>query len=171
MKALRFRLMMAAVCMLLVTMVASSQAADAPTAGRAHGHGYGMRDSGREYFADYLNLSDAQHTQMKDILSKERPGLRPLYQQLQQTRQQLKQYEQGAYDEAKVRALATQQSQTMTELTVQQTRIHSELFQVLTSDQQAKMKGVQARRATRMQRHMQQAAPATPAAPGAPSEQ
>jgi Spy/CpxP family protein refolding chaperone len=81
----------------------------------------------------------------------------------------LKQYEQGTYDDAKVRALAAQQSAAMVELTVQQTRIHSELFQVLTSDQQATMKSVQARRAARMSRHMR-ATPASPAAP-APAEQ
>jgi len=52
------------------------------------------------------------------------------------------------------------------ELTVQQTRIHSELFQVLTPDQQATMKTVQARRAARMSRHVH-AAPAAPA----PAEQ
>jgi hypothetical protein len=56
----------------------------------------------------------------------------------------------------------------MVELTVQQTRIHSELFQVLTSDQQATMKSVEARRAARMSRHMH-TAPAAPAA--APAEQ
>ena len=61
-----------------------------------------------------------------------------------------------------MRALATQQSQTMAELTVQQTRIHSELFQVLTTDQQAKMKEVQARHEARMQRHMHSAPEAPP---------
>jgi hypothetical protein len=50
----------------------------------------------------------------------------------------------------------------MAELTVQQTRIHSELFQVLTTDQQAKMKEVQARHEARMQRHMHSAPEAPP---------
>ncbi|MGA9981038.1 MAG: Spy/CpxP family protein refolding chaperone [Candidatus Sulfotelmatobacter sp.] len=163
MKALRFRLMVAALCVLFVTVAARSQAADAAPAPPARGHHFGMRGSG-EFFADYLNLSDAQTAQMKGILAKERPTLKPLFQQLRQTRQQLKQYEQGTYDDVKVRALATQQSEAMVELTVQQTRIHSELFQVLTSDQQATMKTVQARRAARMQRHMH-TAPVTPAAP------
>jgi Spy/CpxP family protein refolding chaperone len=95
--------------------------------------------------------------------------LKPLFEQLQQTRQQLKQYEQGSYDDAKVRALAAQQSEAMVELTVQQTRIHSELFQVLTSDQQATMKAVQVRRAARMQRRIH-AAPAAPAAAPVPAE-
>lgn len=168
MKTVRFRLMIATLCVLLVTVVAQSQAADdAASAPPAHSHRYGMR-RGMGFFAGYLNLSDAQQAQMKDILAKERPGLKPLYQQLQQTRQQLKQYEHGAYDEAKVRTLAAQQSQTIVELTVQKTRIHSELFQVLNPDQQAKMKEVQARHEARMQRHMNAATPEAPEAPPQP---
>ena len=39
----------------------------------------------------------------------------------------------GSFDEAKVRELAAQQTQTMTELTVQHARIASEMVQVLTA--------------------------------------
>jgi Spy/CpxP family protein refolding chaperone len=168
MKALRFRFLVAALCVLFVTVVAQSRAADASPAPPARGHHFG-RGGSSEFFADYLNLSDAQTTQMKGILAKENPALKPLFQQLQQIRQQLKQYEQGTYDDAKVRAVAAQQSAAMVELAVQQTRIHSELFQVLTSDQQATMKAVQARRAARMSQHMH-GAPSAPASP-APAEQ
>ena len=83
-------------------------------------------------------------------------------QQLQQTHEQLKPYEEGTYDEVKVRALAAQQTQTVAELTVQETRIHSELFQLLTPDQQAKMKEYEANREARMQQRMQEAPPAPP---------
>jgi Spy/CpxP family protein refolding chaperone len=162
MKSIRFRLMVAALSVLFVTLIAKSEAADAPPAPPAHGHEYGVGGRGMNFFADYLNLSDAQTAQMKGILAKEHPALKPLLQQLHQTRQQLKLYEQGTYDEAKVRTLATQQAQTLIELAVQQTRIHSELFQVLTSDQQAKMKEVEARHEARMQRHMHSAPPAPP---------
>jgi len=116
------------------------------------------------FFAKYLDLSDAQRAQMKAVMEKEHPALKPLMQQLHQTREQLKQYEEGFYDEAKVRALAAQQTQTMVELTVQETRIHNELFQLLTTDQQAKMKEVEASHEARMarmqQKHMQGAPPA-----------
>ena len=61
------------------------------------------------------------------------------------------------------RALAAQQSQVQTELTVQQTRIHNELFQLLTPEQQTKMKEMIAQREARMAEHMQQHEP--PAAP------
>jgi len=75
---------------------------------------------------------------------------------------QLRQYAEGTYDEAKVRALATQQAQTQVELSVQKTRIHNELYQVLTADQQAKMKEFEAHREARMQKHMQDEPTAAP---------
>jgi Spy/CpxP family protein refolding chaperone len=43
---------------------------------------------------------------------------------------------------------------------VQETRIHSELFQLLTPDQQAKMKEFEANREARMQQHMHDGTPA-----------
>ena len=95
-------------------------------------------------------------------MEKEHPTMKPLMQQLRQTHEQLKQYEQGTYDEVKVRALATQQAQTMVELTVQKTRIHNELYQMLTPEQQTKLKEFEANREERMQKHMHQA-PTAPA--------
>jgi Spy/CpxP family protein refolding chaperone len=94
---------------------------------------------------------------MKDILTKEKPTIRPLIQQLAQGHQQLAAFEQaGAFDEAKVRTIASQQSQTMTELMVQKARIKSELMTVLTPDQKDKMAKFQARRLARFQKHFQQ---------------
>jgi Spy/CpxP family protein refolding chaperone len=97
---------------------------------------------------------------MKAIMQKERPTLQPLMQQLHQMEAQLKQYEEGTYDEAKVQPLVAQQAQTMVQLKVQETRIHNELFQLLTADQQAKMKEFEARHEARMQKHMHSAPPA-----------
>ena len=60
--------------------------------------------------------------------------------QMAQGHQQLQQLVMsGSFDEAKVRALASQQTQNMTELTVQRARIASELYQVLTPDQKTKL--------------------------------
>jgi Spy/CpxP family protein refolding chaperone len=154
MKSIRFRFLVAALAVLFATAIAKSQPADAPP---MHGHEFGMRgEYMMEFFAGYLNLSDTQRAEMKGILQKEHPSMKPLMQQMFQTRQQLKQYAEGTYDEAKVRALATQQAQTEIELTVQKTRIHSELFQVLTADQQAKMKEFETRREGHMHKHMHQ---------------
>jgi len=165
MKSIRFRFLVAALAVLLGTAFANSQTApDAPKPQRVHDHGgeFGMGGHMMKFFADYLNLTDAQQAQAKAILEKEHPVMKPLFHQSRQLERQLNQYAEGTYDEAKVRALAAQKAQIEVELTVQKTRIHNELFQVLTADQQAKMKEFQARHEARMQRHMHDAPPATP---------
>jgi protein CpxP len=162
MRSIRFRFVIATLAVLLGTLVASSQAQDTPPM-HGHRHEFGMGGHMMGFFADYLNLTDAQQTQMKAVLQKEHGTLKPLMQQLHQTRQQLRQYEEGTFDEAKVRALAAQQSQTAVELTVQKARIHNELFQMLTPDQQAKMKEFEARHEARMQKHMSQEGAPAPA--------
>jgi Spy/CpxP family protein refolding chaperone len=98
---------------------------------------------------------------MKAVLQKEHSTMKPLMQQLRQMDQQLKQYEEGTYDAAKVQAVISQQSQTLVQLKVGEARIHSELYQLLTSEQQSKLKEIEANREARMQQHMQN----TPAAP------
>ena len=69
---------------------------------------------------------------MKAIMQKEHPAMKPLFQQQHQIDQQLRQYVEGTYDEVKVRALATQKAQIEAELTVAQTRIHNQMYQLLT---------------------------------------
>jgi Spy/CpxP family protein refolding chaperone len=118
------------------------------------------------FYTDYLDLTDAQQAQMKDIIAKEKPTIQPLIQQLAQGHQQMSQLEQaGTFNEASVRALASQQSQTMTELMVQKARIKSELVALLTPDQKAKLAKFEARRAARFQQHMQNGQATAPAAP------
>jgi protein CpxP len=159
MKSIRFRLFVAALAVMLGGALAKAQTVDAPPPMR--GHEFAMRGP-MGFFAKYLDLSDEQRTQMKAVLQKEHATLKPQMQQLHQMEQQLKQYEEGTYDEAKVQALVAQQSQTLVQLKVQETRIHNELFQLLTPDQQTKMKEFEANREARMQQHMQDAPPASP---------
>jgi Spy/CpxP family protein refolding chaperone len=165
MKSIHFRLLVAVLAVFLGTALAKSQTAetDMPAGPPPHGPGFGM---GGEhmlgFFAERLNLTDAQHAQIKAILQKEQPALKPLFQQSHQIDLQLRQYAEGTYDEAKVRALATQKSQVEAELSVQRTRIHNELFQVLTAEQQTKLKEMEATHEAHMQEHMQQA-PVPPA--------
>jgi len=162
MKSIRFRLLVAGLAVLLGTAIAHSQTADAAPEHPMHHHGFGMGEHRFGFFAEYLNLSDTQKAQMKSVLQKEHATMKPLFQQSHQIEQQLHEYATGTYEEAKVRALATQKAQVDVELTVQKTRIHNELFQLLTTDQQAKMKELQARREARMQKHMHDGPPAPP---------
>ena len=163
MKSIRFRLFVAALAVMLGGAIAKSQTADTTAAPPStHSQAWGMRGHMMGLPLKQLDLTDTQRAQMKAVLQKERATTKPLMQQMQQMHQQLKQYEEGTYDEAKVQALVSQQAQTLVQLKVQETRIHNEVYQLLTSDQQAKLKEIEADRAARMQQHTQSAAPAAP---------
>ena len=114
------------------------------------------------FYAKYLGVTDEQKTQMKAVLQKERPTMKPIMTQVHQLDQQLKQYVEGTYDEAKVQALISAQSQTLVQMKVNEARIHNELYQLLTPDQQTKLKEFEANRQARMQQHMQNSAAAPP---------
>jgi protein CpxP len=166
MKSIRFRFLVAALAMMLGTAVVNAQTADSSSAPSPHEHGMGMGMEGHEghmmgFFAKYLDLTDAQRTQMKAVMHKEHATMKPLMQQVHQLDQQLRQYVEGTYDDAKVQALVSQQAQTLVQMKVQETRIHNELYQLLTPEQQTKMKEFEANHEQRMQKHMQ----------GAPSEE
>jgi len=161
MKSIRFRFLVAALAVMLGAAIATAQTAGAdapPMHGQEmgmEGHGMGM-GHGMGFFAKYLDLTDEQRAQMKDVMRKEHATMKPLMQQAHQLDQQLKPYVEGAYKENEVQALVSAQAQTLVQIKVQETRIHNELFQLLTPEQQAKMKEFEARREARMQEHMQQ---------------
>src|SRR5262245_48490151 len=131
MKSHRMKIFIAAVVLLLVGAVAIAQTVHRA----AYRHGGGMfGEHMLAFYAHKLDLTDAQQSQLKDIMAKEKPALKPLFLQLAQTRHQMRQLEESdTFNEAQVRALATQQSQAMTELIVQKARIESEMLQVLNS--------------------------------------
>ncbi len=139
MKSNRIKIMMGALVLILLVAIGVSQ-----TVKRVgmHGmHGDAMTsEHAQSFLTDYLSLNEAQQGQLKDILAKEKPTLDSLSQQMKQGHEALKQLEtSGTFDEAKVRAVASQQAQTMTDLIVEKARIHSALFQILTPDQKTKM--------------------------------
>jgi Spy/CpxP family protein refolding chaperone len=159
MKLIRFRLFVAAAAVLLGSVIARSQTADAAPAPPPpmHGPGFGMAGHMLGFYVKELGISDDQKEQMKAVLQKEHATIKPLMQQMHQMDQQLKQYEEGTYNAAKVQALVSQQSQTLVQLRVEESRIHNELYQMLTSDQQSKLKEIEANREARMQQHTQNA--------------
>jgi len=100
--------------------------------GHRHGH--------MGYLARELNLTDAQKQQIKTMMQAQRTTMRPLMQQMAQNRlAMLNATASGAYDQAKVQAIANQQSQLMAQLMTQKASIHSQIYnQVLTPEQKAK---------------------------------
>ena len=134
MRSARFRFLSIGAAILLGVAVLFAQA--------MHGHGGPMGfdfDHMLRFYSDKLDLSSTQQDQLKAIWEKEKPALQPLMEQMRQGHAAMKALESsGPFDEAKTRALATQNSQTMIELQVQHVRIKSEMMQVLTADQKTK---------------------------------
>ena len=162
MKAIRFRLLIAFVAVLMGSVIAKSQTAeDTPPAPPMHHHGMGM-EGHMHFLAAKLNLTDDQKTQMKAIFQKERPTMQPLHQQEHQIDQQLRQYVEGNFDQAKVAALAGQKAQIQAQLTVEETKIHNQLYQLLTDDQKTQLKQMEANHEAHMQQRMNKQAPAPP---------
>ena len=162
MKAIRFRLLIALLAVVMGSVIAKSQTAeDTPPPPPMHGHGMGMGMDGHlQFMAAKLNLTDDQKTQMKALMQKERPTMQPLHQQERQIEQQLRQYVEGTFDQAKVAALAGQKAQIQAQLTVEETKIHNQLYQLLTDDQKTQLKQMEANHEARMQQRMNKQAPA-----------
>jgi protein CpxP len=113
------------------------------------------------FLAKQLNLTEDQKSQMKAIWQKESPTMKPLFQQQRLIDQQLRQYVEGSFDQDKVQALANQKAQIQAQMTVAETRIHNQMYQQLTPDQQSQLKQIEAKHEARMQQHMNRQ-PATP---------
>ncbi len=165
MKLFRVRLLIAALAVLMGTAIShaqTSEAAPPPPPMYGHGHEFGMGEH-LGFMTRELNLTDDQKAQMKAILQKEHPTVKPLMQQQHQIELQLRQYVEGTFDAAKVRTLAQQKAQLDVEITVNHTRIYNQLYQLLTDDQKTKLKDMEAQHEARMQKHMQQAPTEPPA--------
>jgi protein CpxP len=144
MKSTRIRILTIGAAVMLAVAAAIAQG--------MHGHG-GPGGDLRHMF-NRLDLTSAQHDQVKAIWAKEKPTLQPLMQQMRQNHSAMIALEaSGSFDEAKTRALATQNAQTMIELQVQHARIKSEMMQVLTPDQKAKLAQIEADREAHMSKH------------------
>jgi periplasmic protein CpxP/Spy len=158
MKSIRFRFLVAALAVVLGAAISKAQTTDTTPSSppASHGHRHGMRGPMMDFPFKQLNLTDAQKAQVKEVMQKEHSTMKPLMQQMHQIDQQIKQYSEGtgAFEETKVQALLAPQAQTLVQLKVEQARIHNELYQLLTPDQQTKMKEIEANREARMQQHM-----------------
>ena len=90
----------------------AQEAAAVPEAGW---HGHGQHHMG--WMAKELNLTDAQKAQIKTMMQSQRATMRPLMQQLAENRKaMLAATANGAFDQAKVTAIANQQAQLMAQL-------------------------------------------------------
>ena len=136
-----------------------SQKAPGTWQGRGKGFGHGMRGHRDGMFAG-ITLTDDQKAKMKDIGQRSRESTRPLREQLQAKRQELRQAsEGGTFNEA----LATQKLQDMAGLEAklmgERFKLRQEMLSILTPEQKTqldqKRAEFKAKRAERSQRKVQ----------------
>jgi periplasmic protein CpxP/Spy len=143
-----------ALAIALVAGIAFAQAEGGP---KHHGmHGEFMGGHGLGFPMHELNLTDDQHAQIKQIFQNEKANIHPLMQQEFQSRQQMMQLvTSGNFDQAKATAIASQEAQTHIQMQVEHAKIASQIYQLLSSDQKAKVTDIMAKHQQRMQEHMQ----------------
>jgi Spy/CpxP family protein refolding chaperone len=134
-------------------MLAYAQQSDEGGASAWGGHRHGQMG----FMAKQLNLTDAQKAQIKTIMQAQRATNRPLMLQMAQDRAaMLTATAGGAFDQAKVQALAAQQSQLVAQLMVQKASLHSQIYNtVLTADQKAKADQLRQNQLARINEHVQ----------------
>jgi len=148
----------------LTAGTAFAQGEDAGPGAMHHGmHGDFMGGPGLGLPLHQLNLTDDQRSQIKQIFQSEKANMKPLMQQEFQSHQQLIQLvTSGNFDQAKAAAIAAQESQTHVQLEVEHAKIASQVYQLLSSDQKAKVADMLAKHQQRMQEHMQNQGEAAP---------
>lgn len=94
-----------------------------------------------------LNLTEAQQTEIKAFFDTERSTIDSLMKKMDAERKQLDAATTGGqFDEAQVRALASQQAQTMTDMIVEHKRIEAKIYSLLTQEQRSKFDQLRQRR-------------------------
>ncbi len=151
--------MVAALALTTMGVLAYAQAAHQHKEGGAWGGGMPGMMGGRmmHHIARYLDLTDAQKTQIKAMIEAEKPKFLPLAQQLANGRKQmLALTANGAFDQAKIQALATQQSQTLAQLIVMKEQLQSEIYnKVLTQEQRTKADQLRQKQSEHIDRWLQ----------------
>jgi len=155
MKSNRMKLVTAGIGVAVLLAIAA--VAEAP-GGMGHWHGRCGGPMGM--FGAYLNLSDAQRTQIRQIFEGAKSGMQPLWQQQRQNHKAMMDLiTSGSFDQAKAQAIANQSAQLHAQMELQHAQLTSQAYQVLTADQKAKFTERLAQRQQRfeerMQRHMQ----------------
>jgi Spy/CpxP family protein refolding chaperone len=105
-----------------------------------------------------LNLSDAQQQQVRDIMQRDRDAMRSTMQRMNQAMQaQREAINQVPVNEQAVRAAAAQVALVQADLAVAQARVHADIWNILTPEQQTKAKELEQQAQARARERQQRA--------------
>ena len=105
-----------------------------------------------------LDLSNDQRDRVKQILDSHRADQQALGDRAMKAHESLRDVVTGTFDESAVRARAADVAAVDADRAVAQARVYGEVFQMLTSDQQQKLKQLQADMKDRVQKMRDQRA-------------
>ena len=130
-------------------------------------HGWGGPGPGMSFLGRALDLTDAQKAQVKTIMQANKASMKTVFQQMEQNRAALlAATANGAYDAAKIQALANQQAQFQAAMIVNHEAVQHQIYtQVLTSEQQAKAEQMRTDAINRINEHLQKMATGTDTPP------
>ena len=113
------------------------------------GPGFGLR--AEQLPLRQLNLTDAQKEQVRQLMDQHREQSRGLFGRVQAAQEaQRKAMEAIPFSEPQIRSAMQALGEVQTELAVQQARLQSDVFALLTPDQQEQLKKIRADRQARM---------------------
>lgn len=125
--------------------------AQAAPAGGDRGWGKRIGHRGMGMIFRKLDLTEDQKAKVKEILTASRTSLQPTFEALKANREKMETLTaNGAFDEAKVTALANEQASLSAKLVVEKERAKSQVFAILTDEQKTKLAEMKAKRAERM---------------------
>ena len=120
--------------------------------------GPGGRGFAAGFALGQLDLSDAQKQQVRDITTRHRDQTQPLVQRLQQALEaQRAAIETIPVNESLVRSATQNLATVQADVAVEQARLHSDIFAVLTVEQQEKAKQLEAQAQARAKERRQRA--------------
>lgn len=126
-------------------------------AGHHKGAMFGHRDPERwlGYLDSKLDLSDSQEAEVRTILDSAKASSAPLRQQLREQMRAERDAMESDAPEADIKALARQTADTRVDLMVQMRQAKSEVRNLLTDDQKAKLDDLREERKARMEERME----------------
>ena len=116
----------------------------------------GRAGFGAGFALGQLNLSDAQQQQVRDIMQRDRDSMRSTMQRLDQAMQaQRDAINQVPVNEQAGRAAAAQVALVQADVAVAQARVHADIWNILTPEQQTKAKELEQQAQTRARERQQ----------------
>jgi len=137
---------------LAVFLAGGAMYAQGPGPGGRNGRGLGGFGPGGGLPLRALNLTEAQQQQVRTLTQQNREQTRAVAQRLRTAMEaQRKAVATIPINEALIRSTTQELAEAQTDMSIHQARLRSELFALLTPEQQAEAKKIQTERETRLQ--------------------